>query len=1510
MEPSAEAGPSRPSPRRMTPPPVDATSTDIVMEDVSASAPIEGGEPDDAVALLLNISSAVDVPPPLPPKPESMEVIMEDQTREVAKPAPPDNPHTYPYTPPDEKDHNNNDRPPDSVEQQTESSVFPLSASLPNGLPSHTQGSSPSAHPPTPIRTSPDPPVKPKGKRKRNANAGSSRRASSDHPAHWLGEDNTIIRCICGFTEDDGFTIQCEGCGAWEHGMCFGYMDEASAPDQYFCELCKPRPFDAAAAKRMQIIMQDSQRQAREAASTGGDPSVEKEKEKPRSKSGKPKRARTESVLDGELDKDKDSGKEHSPGVMGPPAVKPKRRQPGPKPRAKQPITPSATAESSSAPVPSFKEQQQPPLEEPEDDYFRIEPWTLEYTPIKENIVRGVAARQIMRKLYKEWVDAEEEVVAAKSRAVHNPSGLPSPTETGILRLSPDNLFPPPDFHILAPPVPPIFLSGSSLESLSSPVSIQIVEDAPSFLPLTYAENISSYGVYTRPTIYSVFAEEPITLGSFVGEFKGEVLDCETYRKDPINQYSCLGVPKPHVRSIGPPVNLIIDARGYGNDLRFVRSGCHPNVVLRPLLWRSSESESLKLKFGLFAAKDIGKKDELVLGWEWDDQHVVHSLRSIVHAAMLNDGSLASPSFSTSIRTVNQLSHKIDSVLTHIFGTFTACACVVPGQCALAQMGQLVEPKVMQDHHIHENPRKKLRADLGELVGAVRGWRRRELESAQMRQWRLTQDRFDLGLSRMSSRSSQAEVYAHSAESRSQSEDPVEDQSSTRADESMEQDTLVEEASNEEHAAPKQMIEKPAIPEIPVDEGLLREDEAMDVEESAPVAEETQAQDIINIPAVDFVPPSIPSPKTSPAVTINPIPEVAMIPEPAAESAQPETPIASPKPHSTSPRKAKVERQDSSSSLSSAVSSIKPSSAADDLDSGSESDATTATIPKSHFSEESDGESAIMDDDEEGLPTQSSPVKPPSNGSRKVRRVLSPVIESSNYMNGHIEIGGNHEISEDEREMVIKKPKKSLKAKVIPDSSPKSTSKSVRKITLITSPTNSLSSRGVPPPKSKKGRIKRIVSSSSASGDDQYDRQDTTSSPSGKQKKVQKNSRDIEFSPISAKSVKLEKLEDIPQINGEARAIVPDQVVAPLSVAMEVDEAAIPDPEIVAPIESQPAPDTLAGVDGTTEITPAVEAKETTPSPKEPTPPPKEPTPPPEPPKKVSISDYLKSHKFRKEAQTPISEVPLANPASEPPKVELTPKAVEAKLSSSFDDIPGFGNIGSSTTNSSSPVKGEPETPTLGGKLNLSEYLPSNRITSVNSTPTSGNIGLGTPAIETPRTSSYVPRSTSNGSAPGITSTDYFPTQPQPQSQSQSGGSSAFVPRSTSMSYTPRPSVPDDSSSLGLGLNTSGYQSQDTIGLGKSPSDMIPPPLPIREIPPHTTTTPVVGGIARPPPTGPKVPPTGPRGGGVSGTPTRGGEIPPTIGSGYRGSPVGRGFGGRGLWRGGRGGFRGGWRGT
>ncbi|XP_019536172.3 uncharacterized protein LOC109407558 isoform X1 [Aedes albopictus] len=66
------------------------------------------------------------------------------------------------------------------------------------------------------------------------------------------GEDDSVTRCICDLTHDDGYMICCDKCSAWQHVDCMG-IDRANIPDEYNCEMCQPRPVDRIRARTLQL---------------------------------------------------------------------------------------------------------------------------------------------------------------------------------------------------------------------------------------------------------------------------------------------------------------------------------------------------------------------------------------------------------------------------------------------------------------------------------------------------------------------------------------------------------------------------------------------------------------------------------------------------------------------------------------------------------------------------------------------------------------------------------------------------------------------------------------------------------------------------------------------------------------------------------------------------------------------------------------------------------------------------------------------------------------------------------------------------------------------------------------------------------------------------------------------------------------------------------------------------------------------------------------------------------
>ena len=52
------------------------------------------------------------------------------------------------------------------------------------------------------------------------------------------GEQEDVIRCICGLCREDGVMIQCERCMVWQHCECVSADDKN---ESYLCEKCSPR---------------------------------------------------------------------------------------------------------------------------------------------------------------------------------------------------------------------------------------------------------------------------------------------------------------------------------------------------------------------------------------------------------------------------------------------------------------------------------------------------------------------------------------------------------------------------------------------------------------------------------------------------------------------------------------------------------------------------------------------------------------------------------------------------------------------------------------------------------------------------------------------------------------------------------------------------------------------------------------------------------------------------------------------------------------------------------------------------------------------------------------------------------------------------------------------------------------------------------------------------------------------------------------------------------------------
>lgn len=73
-------------------------------------------------------------------------------------------------------------------------------------------------------------------------------------PSEAEGDEEEIIRCICGEYEEEEDVerdmICCDQCSAWQHNDCMGLtFAKGQEPDQYYCEQCRPENHTTLLAK-------------------------------------------------------------------------------------------------------------------------------------------------------------------------------------------------------------------------------------------------------------------------------------------------------------------------------------------------------------------------------------------------------------------------------------------------------------------------------------------------------------------------------------------------------------------------------------------------------------------------------------------------------------------------------------------------------------------------------------------------------------------------------------------------------------------------------------------------------------------------------------------------------------------------------------------------------------------------------------------------------------------------------------------------------------------------------------------------------------------------------------------------------------------------------------------------------------------------------------------------------------------------------------------------------------
>ncbi|KAG0258448.1 hypothetical protein BGZ95_004982, partial [Linnemannia exigua] len=539
-------------------------------------------------------------------------------------------------------------------------------------------------------------------------------------------EDAGIIRCICGFTDDDGFTIQCENCFVWQHAVCVG-ISHSNVPDKYLCELCSPRPMDKKRAAEIQRRRNGTMERKREkspsrrktsvgrprkqigSGSGVSDPgastiptsspssnSVSKEYSQSTTSNTSTSNGKTSSSAS-QLDT---NGKKTKNGTSNSSNSASKQSNQGPHSQSSN-AQPSNSSTSSSGHHHHHHHSKQKTSGQPPNSNSRIQSaaanededldmesdsqddgpdaYQFEFSSVEVNIVTSKAVQDLFRQVITHFRQAQ-----SRKRSLSLTSGVklqelvasnPS-TVNGISSSTPSiPESPEPSSTTLGTQTQSSPLVSSTTADTSNVVSIERESLARPLLK-TVVKHIlhSSKSPHSPAPQYGLFAESNIGVGRFMIEFKGEVSLKSTYKLDTINQYSILATPKPFVL-FHPHIDLVVDARRSGNDARFVRRSCSPNTEIKSIVVPGVQDQTVHL--GLFAKVPIAKGQEITLDWDWNKDHP--ALQSIKAASIekAKDGSSRK-----TLKEIRKAKHLAASTLL----AQTDCACESKETCVVHQM--------------------------------------------------------------------------------------------------------------------------------------------------------------------------------------------------------------------------------------------------------------------------------------------------------------------------------------------------------------------------------------------------------------------------------------------------------------------------------------------------------------------------------------------------------------------------------------------------------------------------------------------------------------------------------------------------------------------------------------------------------------------------------------------------------------------------------------------------------
>lgn len=369
-------------------------------------------------------------------------------------------------------------------------------------------------------------------------------------------EDDGQISCICGYLDDDGWTVACDSCNRWQHQSCYyPQYEDRSLPDEveHYCTDCRPRAIDIQGARIRQQLKREEQASLANGIKRQAPKSHKKKVKEHGYTNGWP------------LDKSRHDRNSASPRDQPPPAKRPKTSH-----RTSDSVNnltgkghrrkPTANSVSHRR---SLSESPETPIDLYSEEFMRCyleDQWR----PTNANLHNSIGVTSALS----DWLSAPEDAF----REMH---GHEKPEV--LMRWDGD------------------------LNDIPGKAQLEIQD--------LHDERVSDDDD-NHPTWKIVTVSETVADRAYIGELKGHVGFQEEYRQDPSNRWSLLRHPEPFV-FFHPKLPIYIDARCEGTELRYVRRSCVPNARLQILI-----TDQTDYRFCFMATQQIEPGMEIAVGWD------------------------------------------------------------------------------------------------------------------------------------------------------------------------------------------------------------------------------------------------------------------------------------------------------------------------------------------------------------------------------------------------------------------------------------------------------------------------------------------------------------------------------------------------------------------------------------------------------------------------------------------------------------------------------------------------------------------------------------------------------------------------------------------------------------------------------------------------------------------------------------------------------------------------------